>query len=105
MVWGAVAAGTSPSMKPSRMMIRRITRAEVATRFDVERVKEMLRLKSCPRCKGDILIDRDHLGWYEQCLQCGYQHDLNVSDEERGYGKKPLTIALDRTKLATGGSR
>jgi hypothetical protein len=40
----------------------------------------MLKLKSCPRCKGDILIDRDHFGWYEQCFQCGYQHDLKVSD-------------------------
>ncbi len=38
----------------------------------------MLRLKSCPRCKGDVMVDRDHNGWYEQCLQCGYQRDLNV---------------------------
>ncbi len=36
----------------------------------------MLRFKSCPRCKGDVLIDKDIYGWYEQCLQCGYQRDL-----------------------------
>lgn len=36
----------------------------------------MLRFKSCPRCKGDVLVDRDHHGWYEQCLQCGYHRDL-----------------------------
>lgn len=36
----------------------------------------MLRFKSCPRCKGDVLIDKDVYGWYEQCLQCGYQRDL-----------------------------
>ncbi len=49
----------------------------------------MMRLKGCPRCKGDILIDRDHIGWYEHCLQCGYQRDLesltkfgNVPDRE-----------------------
>lgn len=36
----------------------------------------MFRLKSCPRCKGAVLVDRDHHGWYEQCLQCGYQRDL-----------------------------
>ncbi len=36
----------------------------------------MLRFKSCPRCKGDVLIDRDVYGWYQQCLQCGYQRDL-----------------------------
>ena len=36
----------------------------------------MWKFKSCPRCNGDILLDRDHYGWYGQCLQCGYQHDL-----------------------------
>lgn len=50
----------------------------------------MLGLKSCPRCKGDILIDRDHLGWYEQCIRCGYQHDLKVLDEAKGYAKKDI---------------
>jgi len=36
----------------------------------------MLRLKSCPRCRGDVYVSRDHYGWYEQCLQCGYLRDL-----------------------------
>lgn len=37
----------------------------------------MLKLKSCPRCKkGDIALDRDHHGWYEYCIQCGYMRDL-----------------------------
>jgi hypothetical protein len=37
----------------------------------------MLREKSCPRCKtGDIGVDRDHHGWYEYCIQCGYLRDL-----------------------------
>ena len=36
----------------------------------------MLRLKSCPRCNGDLSLDWDQYGWYEQCLQCGYIHDL-----------------------------
>jgi hypothetical protein len=38
---------------------------------------KMLRPKSCPRCKtGDIGVDRDHHGWYEYCIQCGYMRDL-----------------------------
>ena len=37
---------------------------------------KVLRLKGCPRCNGDIFIDRDMYGWYEQCLQCGYMGDL-----------------------------
>ena len=42
-----------------------------------------MRLKSCPRCRGDIVIDRDQHGWYEQCLQCGYQRDLKKIIEMR----------------------
>jgi Zn ribbon nucleic-acid-binding protein len=45
---------------------------------------EVIRLKSCPKCKtGDITIDRDHHGWYEYCIQCGYQSDL-ISVAESG---------------------
>jgi len=36
----------------------------------------MWRFKSCPKCKGDMLVDRDYDDWYEWCLQCGYQHTL-----------------------------
>jgi ribosomal protein S27AE len=45
---------------------------------------EVIRLKSCPKCKtGDITIDRDHHGWYEYCIQCGYTSDL-ISVAESG---------------------
>ena len=30
----------------------------------------------CPRCGGDIFVDRDMDGWYEECLQCSYRYDL-----------------------------
>ena len=36
----------------------------------------MFSRKSCPRCKGDVRVDRDQYGWYEQCLMCGYMRDL-----------------------------
>lgn len=32
----------------------------------------VLKMKSCPRCNGDIAIDKDIYGWYEKCIQCGY---------------------------------
>jgi len=35
----------------------------------------MWKLKGCPRCKGDLELDRDEWGWYEQCIQCGYMDD------------------------------
>ncbi len=30
------------------------------------------REKSCPKCKGDIWLDCDEYGWYEQCTVCDY---------------------------------
>ena len=29
-------------------------------------------LKSCPRCKGDLIKQLDIYGHYIKCLQCGY---------------------------------
>jgi ribosomal protein S27AE len=34
-------------------------------------------LKSCPRCTGDIFIQRETDGWYEECLACGYRRDIS----------------------------
>lgn len=36
----------------------------------------MMRFKSCPKCGGDMLVDKDQYGWYEQCMQCGFLGDL-----------------------------
>ena len=35
----------------------------------------MWRFNNCPRCGGDIYIEKDKTGWYENCLQCGYTHE------------------------------
>lgn len=65
----------------------------------------MWRFRSCPRCKGDIFIDRDYLGWYEHCLQCGYQHDLKVSDEAKGYAKKDIQEYSRQDGTRRGGGK
>ncbi len=31
----------------------------------------MVDFKACPRCKGDMVRNRDMYGEYAQCLQCG----------------------------------
>jgi hypothetical protein len=36
----------------------------------------MWKMKSCPRCKGDVFLSRDMDGWYEQCVQCCFRQDL-----------------------------
>ena len=40
-------------------------------------------LKKCPRCGGNMFVDRDIYGWYEKCLQCGYCYELRSLDEVR----------------------
>jgi DNA-directed RNA polymerase subunit M/transcription elongation factor TFIIS len=41
----------------------------------------------CPRCSGNLYLDRDYHGWYEQCLQCGYMHDLRAIYENKKSAK------------------
>jgi hypothetical protein len=38
----------------------------------------MLRFRCCPKCRGDVMLDKDYYGWYEQCLQCGFLRDLEI---------------------------
>jgi hypothetical protein len=33
-------------------------------------------LKACPRCQGDVHINKDMYGEYKECLQCGYMVDI-----------------------------
>ena len=37
--------------------------------------------KYCPKCGGNIYLDEDYYGWYEQCLQCGYTYDIESTLE------------------------
>ncbi len=36
----------------------------------------MLFLKSCPKCQGDMYLEKDSYGAFHQCLQCGMIKDL-----------------------------
>ncbi len=40
----------------------------------------MWKFKGCPRCMGDMFINRDLDGWYEQCLRCSYRRELKNLD-------------------------
>ena len=33
--------------------------------------RKSLKLKTCPRCGGDVCRMRDTFGFYHQCAQCG----------------------------------
>jgi hypothetical protein len=43
--------------------------------------------KPCPKCGGNLYMDKDYHGWYEQCLQCGLMHDLELIYEEKKKAK------------------
>jgi DNA-directed RNA polymerase subunit M/transcription elongation factor TFIIS len=60
---------------------------------------EMWRFKGCPKCGGDLFVDYDLNGWYEECLQCGYLRDLKTIFEvkaqkaEKSEQKSELVLA------------
>ena len=37
----------------------------------------------CPKCGGNLYLDRDYNGWYEQCLQCAYMKDLAIVYQDK----------------------
>lgn len=47
----------------------------------------MWKFKNCPRCQGDVFIDKDLNGWYEQCLQCSYRRELRDITEFKKQAK------------------
>ncbi len=54
----------------------------------------MMRFKGCPKCNGDVLLDRDHYGWYEQCLQCGYLRDLrSIVEIQQQWGQEKKKLS------------
>ncbi len=55
----------------------------------------MWKLKSCPRCRGDVFIDMDMDGWYEQCLQCSYKRELKKLAE---FKEPPVPVGGTRPK-------
>jgi DNA-directed RNA polymerase subunit M/transcription elongation factor TFIIS len=64
------------------------------------------RLDSCPKCKGQLLLEKDNYGLYQQCLQCGYLHDLqtfSVLDSEEIEDEKELVGSRHVTAKGTRG--
>ncbi len=57
------------------------------------------RLKSCPRCGGDLYIENDvDRNWYEQCLQCSHRRKV----EDTGDLKEQPIREEKRTPVAGG---
>jgi DNA-directed RNA polymerase subunit M/transcription elongation factor TFIIS len=57
----------------------------------------MIMFKACPKCKGDLYLNRDMYGKYVNCFQCGYLKDL-TSEEE--IFLRELVTAVEERKAA-----
>ena len=63
------------------------------------------KLKGCPRCGGDVFIDRDEEHtWYEMCLQCSYLRELKTiaefSEKPERAKKKPELVRARRGRTS-----
>lgn len=36
----------------------------------------MIRFKACPKCGGDLYVNKDNYGTFVNCMQCGYLKDV-----------------------------
>ena len=58
----------------------------------------MVYFKACPRCRGDMTPGEDMYGRYLECLQCGYQAEVQeaarrVKPPPRGKERVPAGVA------------
>jgi hypothetical protein len=47
--------------------------------------------RKCTKCGGNLYLDSDQFGWYEECLQCGLISDLQKIVE---VSNKPERVAV-----------
>ena len=64
--------------------------------------KKMWRFKSCPKCNGYVDIERDHWGWFEQCLQHGYLRDPeNMVEVKKQWNSMEKVVSSPKKHLVT----
>ncbi|HJN87866.1 MAG: hypothetical protein QF714_08730 [Dehalococcoidia bacterium] len=55
----------------------------------------MFWFRQCPRCSGDIYVDRDQYGPYITCIQCGFSRDVpNVSEGPTVISAEPVPVPV-----------
>ena len=52
--------------------------------------------KKCPKCGGNVYLDKDEYGWYEQCLQCAFTSMLGNIVDVREKVKKENGSRLEK---------
>ncbi|OGO23478.1 MAG: hypothetical protein A2144_00165 [Chloroflexi bacterium RBG_16_50_9] len=51
----------------------------------------------CPKCGGNLYLDKDWHSWYEECLQCAFMRDLETVYEKPG--KTENTRPADKNRV------
>jgi hypothetical protein len=39
--------------------------------------------RRCPKCGGNLYMEKDYYGWYEECLQCAFVQDMRKIYENK----------------------
>ncbi|MFQ6027112.1 MAG: hypothetical protein ACE5Q6_06450 [Dehalococcoidia bacterium] len=39
----------------------------------------MFYFKACPKCSGDLYLDKDQYGTFVECVQCGLVRDVKLN--------------------------
>ena len=60
----------------------------------------MIKLKACPKCHGDLYLERDQYGRYLSCLQCGYLKELLGDPPQNSLSKQPRQTPAEVEHLA-----
>ncbi len=55
----------------------------------------MMKLKNCPRCRGDLYLSQDIYGKFYSCIQCGYLRDIVEVREPRFQSGQKAEVLQD----------
>ncbi len=60
--------------------------------------KRIQKLSSCPRCGGNLVLDRDIDGYFKRCIQCSFS--VSVSTPFKIESKPDRKSSIPRYKIA-----
>jgi len=55
----------------------------------------MIRLKDCPKCRGDLVFRQDQYGSFFSCVQCGLIKDAIASESNSKVSRKVIRVKED----------
>ena len=55
----------------------------------------MIRLKDCPKCRGDLVFRQDQYGSFCSCAQCGLIKDMIEPESKRNVSTKVIRVKED----------